>query len=331
MRPNRVSNHKLARKGVALGAFALLGLGLAGCSSDDKDADAKTDSGGGGTEEITIVANAWSASALDAEIAKQIIEKELGNPVTISNIDENTMFAGMSDGSLDAVMEIWPSGVTEDEQAFLDDKTVVNMGDLGVVGRIGWFVPKYVIDDNPELATWEGFKDPAVAKKFATAETGDKGRFLATDPSYSQYDESIVAGLELPFEVKYSGSEAATVAELDAKFAKKEPVLMYWWTPTAAAGNYDLVKVELPEYTEECYADPAKVACDYPEDTLFKAASAKLEKKDPAVFSFLKNFQLTDEDQLEMLPKVEIDKMDPAEVAAEWIKANEDTWMAWLK
>ena len=140
-----------------------------------------------------------------------------------------------------------------------------------------------------------------------------------------------MAGLELPFEVKYSGSEAATVAELDAKFAKKEPVLMYWWTPTAAAGNYDLVKVELPEYTEECYADPAKVACDYPEDTLFKAASAKLEKKDPAVFSFLKNFQLTDEDQLEMLPKVEIDKMDPAEVAAEWIKANEDTWMAWLK
>ena len=80
MRPNRVSNHKLARKGVALGAFAFLGLGLAGCSSDDKDADAKTDSGGGGTEEITIVANAWSASALDAEIAKQIIEKELGNP-----------------------------------------------------------------------------------------------------------------------------------------------------------------------------------------------------------------------------------------------------------
>ena len=248
---------------IAIGGLALLAGGLAACGSDD--AESGSGSGGSGSgEDITIVANSWSASAIDAEIAKQLIESELGNEVTISNIDENTMFAGLADGELDAVMEIWPSGVTADEQAFIDDGAVTNIGELGVTGRIGWFVPKYVIDENPKLATWEGYKDPAVAKEFATAETGDKGRFLATDPSYSQYDESIVAELGLPFEVKYSGSEAATVAELDSMVAEKKPVLMYWWTPTAASGHYDLVKVELPAYTEECYKDPTKVACDYP-------------------------------------------------------------------
>ena len=45
---------------------------------------------------------------------------------------------------------------------------------------------------------------------------------------------------------------------------------MYWWTPTAAVAKYDLVNVALPEYTEDCYADPAAIDCDYPEDVLIK-------------------------------------------------------------
>jgi glycine betaine/proline transport system substrate-binding protein len=124
------------------------------------------------------------------------------------------------------------------------------------------------------------------------------------------------------------------VAELQARVAAEEPILMYWWTPTAAVAAYDLQMVELPEYTEECGASAAAgdggVDCDYPEDVLYKAASAMLEEKDPAVFSFLQNFTITNEDQLGMLPAVEIDGEDPAEVAAQWVADNEDVWSAWL-
>ena len=158
---------------------------------------------------INLVVNAWTASALNVEIAKQLIETELGYPVEVVSIDENAaMFTGLSDGTVDAVLELWPSGITAAEQAFLDDGTVVNIGELGTVGKIGWFVPSYVIDEHPDLATWEGFKDPANAALFATAETGDKGRFLGTDPSYSQYDEAIIANLDLPFQVVFSGFRA---------------------------------------------------------------------------------------------------------------------------
>jgi glycine betaine/proline transport system substrate-binding protein len=279
---------------------------------------------------INLAVNPWTASALNVEVAKLVIEENLGNPVEIVSIDENTMFTGMSDGTLDAALEIWPSGVTADEQAFFDDGTVANIGNLGTVGKIGWFTPSYVIDEHPELATWEGYQDPEVAAMFATAETGDNGRFLGTDPSYSQYDEAIVEQLEVPFQVVFSGSEPATVAELDTRFANEEPILMYWWTPTAAVAKYDLVNVLLPEYSEECYEDPATIDCDYPEDVLFKAASAELETKDPAVWQFLNNFTITTDDQLSMLPPVEIDGREPAEVAAEWVADNEDVWSAWL-
>jgi glycine betaine/proline transport system substrate-binding protein len=286
--------------------------------------------GGGGTETINLVANNWTASALNTEVARQLIENELGNPVEVVAIDENTMFTGLSDGTLDAVLEIWPSGITADEQAFFDDGSVLNIGELGAVGKIGWFVPSYVIEENPELADWEGYQDPAVAAMFASAETGENGRFLGTDPSYSQYDEAIISNLGLPFEVKFSGSEAATVAELDRAFAAGEPILMYWWTPTAAVAKYELVNVTLPAYSAECYTDPAQIDCDYPEDVLIKAASAQLEEKDPAVLEFLRAFSISNEDQLSMLPAVEIDGEDAADVAARWITENESVWSTWL-
>ena len=209
---------------------------------------------------INLAVNPWTASLLNVEIAKQLIESHLGYPVEAVAIDENAaMFTGMADGTVDAVLELWPSGITDDEQAFLDEGSVVEIGELGAVGKIGWFVPQYVIDEHPDLATWEGFQDPANAALFATAETGDQGRFLGTDPSYSQYDEAIISNLDLPFQVVFSGSEAATVAELDARVAAQEPIVMYWWTPTAAVAKYNLVNVPLPEYSEECYADPAAI------------------------------------------------------------------------
>ena len=280
---------------------------------------------------INLVVNAWTASALNVEIAKQLIETELGYPVEVVAIDENAaMFTGLSDGTVDAVLELWPSGITASEQAFLDDGTVLNIGELGTVGKIGWFVPSYVIDEHPDLATWEGFKDPANAALFATAETGDQGRFLGTDPSYSQYDEAIIANLELPFQVVFSGSEPATVAELDARVAAQEPIVMYWWTPTAAVAKYDLVNVALPAYSEDCYADPAAIACDYPEDVLLKVASAKLGEKAPDVLAFLEKFTITTDDQLSMLPAVEIDGEDASAVAAQWIADHKDVWSAWL-
>ncbi len=333
---------------LVLAMFVGLGLLAAACGDDDdttttdgvaQGGDDAADDGGGGVDDskptINLVVNPWSASRLNVEVAKNIIENELGYPVEITEVNENdAMFTGLADGSLDAVLEIWPSGVTDAEQAFFEDGTVEDIGPLGAVGKIGWFVPSYVIEENPELATWEGFMSQEAAELFATAETGDLGRVLGTDPSYSQYDEQIITNLGLPFQVQFSGSEPATVAELEARVSANEPIVMYWWTPTAAVAKFDLVNVALPAYNDECGASAAAgdggVDCDYPEDVLFKAASSQLKEKAPDVYEFLQNFTITTDDQLEMLPPMEIDGEDPAKVAADWVAAHQDTWQAWL-
>jgi glycine betaine/proline transport system substrate-binding protein len=316
----------------AIGALAALTLVAAACGSTSK-----TGAGGAAAkcatpkgEAVKIVRNTWTASAVEAEIMKQLIEGQLCQKTEIVDINENDMFAGMADGTLDFVTELWPSGVVPEEQAFIDSGKIVNLGALGAVGQIGWYVPDYVVKDNPSLKTWEGLKDPAVAKKFATAESGDKGRFLGTDPSYSQVDEPIIANLNLPFKVQFSGSEAATVAEIDSAVAAKKPIIMYWWTPTAAVGKYKLVEVKLPEYKDGCQADIPKTACAYPADPLQKVASAKLAAKAPKVVEMLKKVKITNEQQLALLPLVEIDKKPAADVAATWIKDNAAVWKAWI-
>jgi glycine betaine/proline transport system substrate-binding protein len=324
-----------------LSALLVIGVMVAACgggAAGDGTEASVADSGTGDTGDkptITLVVNAWTASALNVAVAEQLIEAELGYDVEAVTVDENeAMFTGLADGTFDAVLEVWPSGLTEAETAFMDDGSVVELGELGAVGKIGWFVPSYVIDEHPELATWEGYQSEEAAALFSTASSGDLGRFLGTDPSYSQFDEQIITNLELPFTVEYSGSEPATVAELDARVAASEPVLMYWWTPTAAVAKYDLVKVELPAYDDECgasaAADDGGVDCDYPEDVLIKLGSGALADKAPDVQAFLENFTITTEDQLAMLPPAEIDQRPVDEVAAEWIAANEDTWRAWL-
>ena len=315
---------RLQSKKLVVGLFAAGAMLITACGGSDSGS-------AGGTETIRIARNNWTASAIEVEIVKQLIEANLGNPVEIVDIDENAMITGMSSGEIDANVEVWPSGFTADEQAFVDDGSVVNMGELGAIGKIGWFVTPNALEQFPQLSSWEGLKDPAVVKAFATAATGAQGRVLGMDPSFSQYEEPIVKNLKLDFKVQYSGSEAATQAEIIAATEAGKPVLMYYWMPSAAVGKYGLKNVALPKPTVDCAQETDKCDGDYPEDVLFKVASAKLEAKDAKVFNFFKKFKFTTEDQLSTLGPVEIDGREASEIAAEWIAANESTWSEWFK
>ena len=121
--------------------------------------------GGGGApaegEGITLAVNPWTGSAVDANVAKIVLESELGTLVELVEIDENATWPGMASGDIDAVLEVWPSGHAKDRATYIDEQaSVVDVGPLGATGKIGWYVPSFVVDKHPELATWEGFKDP---------------------------------------------------------------------------------------------------------------------------------------------------------------------------
>lgn len=336
------ANQRFRRRGFrAFGLVLALGLVFAACGSDDEASTSDTAAAEGGDsassdEVITLAIGPWNGSAVNVAVASQLIESELGQTVETVEIDENATWPAINTGEISAALEVWPSGHAQNVVDFIDspDGNVANAGLLGPVGKIGWYIPTYMVEAHPELATWEGFMDPELAKLFATAETGDKGQFLGGDPSFVQYDEAIIANLGLPLEVVYAGSEPAILAALDSAYSREEPILVYLWTPHSAHNQYDLTEVALPAYTDDCYATAADggadVACDYPADELFKIVSKDLESTSPAVATFLRNMNYTTADQIEMLAAVETDGKTVEEAAAAWIEAHTDTWQAWL-
>ena len=286
-------------------------------------------------EGIALAVNPWTGSAVNAHVAKAIMESELGTAVELVEIDENATWPGLDAGDIDAVLEVWPSGHAEDYATYIEGKqTVVDLGRLGPTAKIGWYVPTAVVEEHPELATWEGFQDPELAGLFATAETGDAGQFLMGDPSYVSYDEQIIANLDLPLQFVVAGSEAALITAIEQAVADEQPVLLNFWQPHWLQSQVELTEVELPEVTDECLASAAagdgNYECDYPIDEIYKAANAGLEEKNPAAFAFLSNLELTTEQQNEIAAMIDADGMAPEAAAAAWIEANADVVEAWL-
>lgn len=285
---------------------------------------------------VVLVENPWTASTLNVNVAKIILEEELGYEVEIILLDESVQWAAISSGEAHASLEVWPSGHQENIEEYINDlETVVDGGPLGPVGKIGWYVPTYVVEEHPELATWEGYTDEELTSLFATAETGDKGQFLGAAPGWVQYDAEIIENLGLNLEVISGGSEEAILAAVRATYRREEPVLFYFWTPHSIHAEYELTEVELPEYTDECYegadeGETENIACDYPEDVLFKIFWEDLAEEAPEVFEFLSNMTYTTEDQISMIAAVELDGLTPEEAAAQWVEENEEIWQAWL-
>jgi glycine betaine/proline transport system substrate-binding protein len=312
---------------------------LAACGSSSKPSTSGTTTGGDGKKlsgSITLAVNPWDGSAANANVAKVILEKQ-GMTVKLTDIDENAAWPALDKDSIDANLEVWPSGHAEDISTYIKTKkTVVDGGLIGPTGQIDWFIPKFVADAHPEYKTWEGLKTAAAAKYFATAETGDKGQFLLGDPSYVSYDADIIKNLDLPFKVVVGGGEAALITALDTAFKEKTPLLFYFYNPQWANAKYDLVKVELPAITPECTKSAEgqgkdhKYACAYPPDHLFKAISAKLESKNAAAFDFLEKMKWTDNDQNTVTKYKNVDGMTMAAAAQKWVDENESVWKAWL-
>ena len=288
----------------------LLAVLAAACSDVDEGSNDGGTSGsdGGattadcGSDTINIAVNPWTGSAVNANVAKVIMEQELGCTVELVDIDEFAQFPALSTGDLDATLEVWPSGHAKDYKNYIDGgQGVIDGGELGVIGKIGWYIPTYMLDEHPELATWEGFKDNADAVRDGR-DRSPKGQLLDGDPSFVSYDEEIVENLGLNFEVVLAGTEAAELAAAQEGLRRRRSRSCSTSARrTGRTQKYDLTAVELPAYTEECGQAAADetggYACEYPEDVLYKAFNEDLQTKAPAAFEFLSAMSYDNDEQ----------------------------------
>lgn len=128
----------------------------------------------------------------------------------------------------------------------------------------------------------------------------------------------------------FAGSEGAALAQVDAAFQRGEPVLTYLWEPHWAHAEYDLVQVEMPDWTPDCYPDGTNYNCGFPTDTVAKLAWPCLKGEFPEAYEFLSRFNMTNHRQNEIVLNLTENDLTVRQAAQEWVDANEAVWRPWI-
>ncbi|MFC9758074.1 ABC transporter substrate-binding protein [Streptomyces sp. NPDC056921] len=309
----------------AAAAFGL--LALTGCGAADMTKQASPYADAHGARTVTLSVQSWVGAQANAAVARYLLEHELGYRVDTVQIDEVPAWDALSQGRVDAILEDW--GHPEQEQRYVaDKKTIAPGGELGVTGHIGWFVPKYFADTDPDVTDWKNLNK--YADRLRTAESGGKGQLLDGSPSYVTNDRALVKNLDLDYQVVFSGSEAAQITQIKQFAKEKKPFLTYWYKPQWLFEQVPMTEVKLPAYEEGCDAEPEKVACAYPHTPLRKFLNARFADAGGRAAEFLKNFRWTTRAQNEVALMIADQKLAPGQAAERWVEKNESTWRAWL-
>jgi len=315
---------------VGLGVIALVALAVVASAVASSSSRSRATACGN----ITLNENAWAGSTSNVYVVKYVLEKRLGCKVKVTDITEGQPnFQAMADGKIDAVLEDWQNLAGFPQ--YTKSGKLVNLGGNGITGVIGWYIPRYLLKQYPQFATWKGIKGKESV--FKSPESGSQGMFLGGDPSYVQKDKALIAGLGLNLKHVVAGAEPAQVARWSQLYKQKKPVLFYWYDPQYLNAQYDLVQVKLPPRFKGCQddekkgGDPKKYACAYPSYRLDKVISSKFAKSGSPAVSVIRKFTWTSKDQNTVANLISGKKMKPDKAAETWVKANPGKVALWLK
>ncbi|AXK31573.1 glycine/betaine ABC transporter substrate-binding protein [Streptomyces armeniacus] len=292
-------------------------LSLSACSDSDP----------GGKDTVTLVSPAWANGKANTAVAAYLLEQELGYDVEVLELDEAEAWKALGDGRADAILEDW--GHPAEEKKYVQGKkTVVPGGDLGVTGRIGWYVPQYLADKHKDITSWHNLND--YADLLATPGTGGKGRLLEGSRSFVTHDEALIRNLNLDYKAVFLGSEGAQIKEMRKRADKKEPFLTYWWRPHWIETEVPLAEVLLPTYTTGCADNEKMIKCGYPTTKLQKFFNAEFAKDGGKAHKFLKNFTWQEDDQNAVAKMIVKERLSERAAAKRWVEQPPQTWRTWF-
>ncbi len=317
-------------RSVSVGAAAMAGLVLSACSGQTIEPTGGSTAAAGGSAcgAFNIAVNPWVGYEADAHVVGYVAKTKLGCNVSYKEVKEEVAWQGMADGSIDTILENW--GHPDLTKKYIEEaKTVQDAGLTGNQGIIGWYVPPWLATEHPDVLDSANLNK--YASNFKTSESGDQGQLLDGDPSFVTNDAALVKNLNLNFKVVYAGSEAALIQAFRQAEKNKTWMLGYFYAPQWFLSEVPLKKVALPKYTEGCDADPAKIACDYPDYKLNKLVATRFGSAASPAMSLVKKFTWTNDDQNVVAKYIAGDKMPPEDAAKKWVDANQDKVNAWLK
>lgn len=308
----------------AVAAMLASGLSIGAVSAQESD------------DPIKLTLHDWTGQLITTQLMGEVL-KQAGYNVDYVQADYLAQFAGLESGDLHVAMEMWETTGRDAMDAATATGKVENFGATGMKAKEEWWYPLYMKEKCPGLPDWTALMEPACAKAFSTAETAPKGRYLGGPVTWGGFDDERVESLDMPFEVIHAGTDAALFAELESAYQRQAPVMLWIYAPHWAPAKYQGEWVEFPEYTADCYNDPAwgsnpdmAYDCGKPFGEIWKVGWAGVKDKWPGAYAAIKAFNIENGEMGAMITEVDLNGQSIDQVVADWMAANEPRWKAWI-
>ena len=273
---------------------------LAACSNSGN--------GNGGGGKVTLAYVAWDSEIASTYVVKEVLEEKMGYSVEMLQVDAGPMWAGVADGSADAMVAAW---LPTTHQSYLDTYGD-RIEDLGVNlegTKIGLVVPTYMEDVTSIEDLQEGGFGAEIDYTITGIEPG-AGIMMSTETALEEY--------ELGNWNLLPSSSAAMAQELQNAYANEEPIIVTGWTP-----HWKFASMEL-KYLE----DPLNVYGG--DEQIHTFVRQGLQDDQPEAYAMLDKFNWTPDDMAEVMVEI-MEGKSPEDAAKDWVAANEDKVNAWLE
>ena len=276
----------------------------------------------------------WTSAQVQNRIAQFIVEKGYGYPTDVVFGATLPLFNGLRAGDTHVTMEIWLPNQDEAWMEAQAEGQVVSVGEsLGKDWQSAFVIPAYLQEQYPDLDNVDDLKDDQYRMLFASAETGGKARLVSCVIGWAceAVNAAQIAGYSLDDHVHVvnPGDGAAANADLYGAYGKKEPWLGYQWGTNDPPLLLDLVQLEEPAYSDECWFTTK--ACGYKDATILIAVQPEILSRAPDVVSMLRNWGFNiDRYKAVAAWASENSEATVNDAALWWLNGNVDTWSPWV-
>ena len=276
----------------------------------------------------------WPSALLQNRIAQYIVEHGYGYPTDVKFGATLPLFEGLQRGDTDVTMEIWLPNQDEAWNKAREEGAVLSVGkSLGSDWQSAFVIPAYLQEQYPDLDSVDDLTDPQYKELFATTETGDKARLVSCVIGWSceVVNAAQVEGYGLSdhVEVINPGDGAALNADLYGSYERQEPWLGYQWGTNDPALKLDLVRLEEPAYSDECWFTTK--ACAYEDATILIAVNPDLPGEAPDVVEMLRNWDFNINIYKSVVQWQDANPdVDNKTTALWWLSENRDIWSEWV-
>lgn len=292
---------------------------------------------------VTIADMNWASATLMANVDAFILEHGFGCDAEI--VPGDTMPTGTSmieKGEPDVAPELWSNSFKEAlDKGVKEGRLKIAGKSLSDGGEEGFWVPKYLVEKDPSLATIEGVKKNAAM--FKNPEDPSTSLFMGCPAGWNC---QITAGNlykaldleEAGFELGDPGSGAALAGSIAKAYNRGQPWFGYYWAPTALLGKYEMVKVDFgtgvnEKHFVECIS---QAECQNPQPTMYPPSpvhtvvTVDLAKRAPAAYDYLSKRSFTNAFMNKFLAWVDENQADGETAMVHFLEDYEDQWTPWV-